>query len=355
MPRNHRNNEKDVSNEKINDLEEDYLDVDKPLTGQNYYCISFVSPEKILEQKDKFMFYHFERAVYKKQSNMLNDALSKMIDNNNDGNVDIADIISLKKSLDNSYKEYDVEFEKFKDLFEDFKFQNEEKIGDEFDKSNNFRTSVRGVKVRGVFDTKREADVRAAVLQRQDSLFDVFVGQIGYWCPWDPNPQKIGDIEYMNNDLNKLVKEYKANEVKKDMFYQEQKSQRQKESLNAEDRLKHQEGLAKMKEYRDTMQKTSEDSKSANLDSQVQTQTSLIDNTGISLNSLLNISDGLDSSTTSNSTLASDDTMPQAITQSLELGGEESKEITLEDETAQLMSDDPWMQRKMAEQKGNAQ
>jgi hypothetical protein len=37
------------------------------------------------------------------------------------------------------------------------------------------------------------------------------------------------------------------------------------------------------------------------------------------------------------------------------LGGEESKEITLEDETAQLMSDDPWMQRKMAEQNGNAQ
>ena len=354
MPRNHRNNDKDVSNERNNDLEEDYLDVDKPLTGQNYYCISFVSPEKILEQKDKFMFYHFERAVYKKQSNMLNEALSKMIDNNNDGNVDIADIISLKKSLDNSYKEYDVEFEKFKDLFEDFKFQNEEKIGEDFDKSNNFRTSVRGVKVRGVFDTKREADVRAAVLQRQDSLFDVFVGQIGYWCPWDPNPQKIGDIEYMNNDLNKLVKEYKANEVKKDMFYQEQKSQRQKDSLNPEDRIKHQEGLSKMRDYRDLVQKASDDAKVAQLEDKP--QSSLIDNTGISLNSLLNISDGLESLESSTaSAVISDDNIPQSITQSLDLGGEDSKEITLEDETQQLMSDDPWMQRKMAEQNGNVQ
>jgi hypothetical protein len=347
MPRNHRNNDKDLSDDKINDIEEDYLDVDKPLSGQNYYCISFVSPEKILEQKDKFMFYHYERAVYKKQSNMLDDALSKIIDNNNDGNVDIADIISLKKSIDSSYKEYDVAFDKFKDLFEDFKFQNEEKIGEDFDKSNNYRTSIRGVKVRGVFDTKREADVRAAVLQRQDSLFDVFVGQIGYWCPWDPNPQKIGDIEYMNNDLNKLVKEYKANEVKKDMFYQEQKSQRQKESLNPEDRLKHQEGLLKMKEYRDTIQKASDDAKSAQLESQ--TQPSLIDNTGTSLNSLLNISDGLESlESSTSSTVTPDDSKPQAITQSLELGGEDSKEITLEDETQQLMSDDPWMQRKMA-------
>ena len=58
-----------------------------------------------------------------------------------------------------------------------------------------------------------------------------------------PNPQKIADIEYMNNDLNKLVKEYKSNEAKKDMFYQEQKTQRQKDALSAEDRLKHQEGI----------------------------------------------------------------------------------------------------------------
>ena len=359
MPRNHRHNDNNVASAMTNDIEEDYLDVDKPLSGQNYYCISFVSPEKILEQKDKFMYYHYERAVYKKISNMLEDSLTKIIDTNKDGNVDIADIISLKKSLDNSHKEYDVTFDKFKSMFEDFKFQNEEKIGEDFDKSNNYRTSIRGVKVRGVFDSKREADVRAAVLQRQDSLFDVFVGQIGYWCPWDPNPQKIGDIEYMNNDLNKLVKEYKANEVKKDMFYQERKSQRQKESLNPEDRLKHQEGLSKMKEYRDTVQKASDDAKTAN---STQLQSSLIDNnetsgiSGTSLNSLLNISDDLDSSSSStSSTITSDDFKPQAITQSLELGGENSKEITLEDETQQLMSDDPWMQRKMAEQNAKTQ
>jgi hypothetical protein len=154
--------------------------------------------------------------------------------------------------------------------------------------------------------------------------------------------------------LNKLVKEYKANEVKKDMFYQEQKSQRQKESLNPEDRLKHQEGLSKMKEYRDTIQKASDDAKANQLE--LEAQPSLIDNTGTSLNSLLNISDGLESSTSSTSSaVTSDDSKPQAITQSLELGGEDSKEITLEDETQQLMADDPWMQRKMAEQKGNVQ
>ena len=31
--------------------------------------------------------------------------------------------------------------------------------------------------------------------------------------------------------------------LKKDMFYQEQKTQRQKDALSSEDRLKHQEGI----------------------------------------------------------------------------------------------------------------
>jgi hypothetical protein len=335
MPR-ERRGESDISNIKQSDIEEDYLDVDKPITGQNFYCVSFVSPEKILEQKDKFMYYHYERAVNKKLSTMLDDGLKSLIDksdgNDNNGTIDVADVITLKKSIEKSYKEYDLTFEQFKDKFEDFKFSNEEKVGEAFDKDNNFKTSVRGVKVRGVYDTKREADVRASVLQRQDPLFDVFVGQIGYWCPWDPNPQKIADIEYMNNDLNKLVKEYKSNEAKKDMFYQEQKTQRQKDAISSEERLKHQEGINEtlaIKEQMKTQQTLSANSNNLNTE-------------GADFNSLLNMSN-------KNDEIESD--LPQAITQSLELGGENSKEITLEETNCQLQCDDPWLQRKLAEQK----
>ena len=348
MPRNRRDDAETNTSLKSNDIEEDYLDVDKPLNGQNYYCISFVSPEKILIQKDQFMFYHYERAVNKKLSTMIDETLAKMIDASDDGKIDISDVIALKKSVAASCQEYDVTFEQFKDKMEDFKFQNEEKIGEDFDKKNNFRTSVRGVKVRGVFDTKREADVRASVLQRQDALFDVFVGQIGYWCPWDPNPQKIDDIEYMNNDLNKLVKEYKSNEAKKDMFYQEQKTQRQKDALSAEDRLKHQEGLNKMTEFRESLKSGNKPDVDSSVVSTLN-DTGLIDSKGITLDALMNISEETDSSTGGSSTPV--DEKPQAITQSLELGGENSKEITVEEQTEVLMSDDPWLQRKMAESK----
>ena len=33
-------------------VEEDFLEVDKPVPGQNYCCISFVSPDKVLEKKE---------------------------------------------------------------------------------------------------------------------------------------------------------------------------------------------------------------------------------------------------------------------------------------------------------------
>ena len=356
MPRDRRG-DADNANIKENDIEEDYLDVDKPITGQNFYCVSFVSPEKIIEQKDKFMFYHYERAINKKLSTMLDDGLKTLIDKSEDGNVDVADVISLKKSIEKSYTEYDLTFDTFKEKFEDFKFSNEEKVGEAFDKANNFKTSVRGVKVRGVYDTKREADVRASVLQRQDPLFDVFVGQIGYWCPWDPNPQKIADIEYMNNDLNKLVKEYKSNEAKKDMFYQEQKTQRQKDSLSSEERLKHQEGINETLAIKEQMK--AQQTLSANLNN--------LNSEGNDFNSLLKMSDTVSESTSNDngnsneeeftgfSNIYPDASNPQSITQSIDIGGENSKEITFEEASSQLQCDDPWLQRKLSEQKDKTQ
>ena len=113
MPRNRRDDNIDIKL-KPQDIEEDYLDVDKPLPGQNYYCISFVSPEKILEQKELFMYYHYEQAFYKKVNNMVDTTLTEIIDNSIDGKVDIADIVKLKKNVIHAAKEEQVSFEQFK-------------------------------------------------------------------------------------------------------------------------------------------------------------------------------------------------------------------------------------------------
>lgn len=350
MPRNRRDQDLSANDVKPADIEEDYLDVDKPLPGQNYYCISFVSPEKVLEQKELFMYYHYEQAFYQKFTKIAESALSSMIEGCEDGKVDISDIVKLKTSLIATCADEKVAWAEFQNKFEDFRYRDEEKICEVFDKANNFRTSVRGVKVRGVFDTKREADVRAAVLQRQDPLFDVFVGQIGYWCPWDPNPTKITDIEYLNTDLNKLVKEYKGNEAKKDQFYQEQKIQRSKDALSAEERVKHQQGLAETKAIGDELKAQQDNAApTPSITSSLSALGSSDFTTGListSLTEIINIGSSMPSNldTVLNIQEELDNNL---ITQSVVVNNSNAPEISLEQESAQLHGDDIWLSRKM--------
>ena len=68
---------------------------------------------------------------------------------------------------------------------------------------------------------------------------------------------------------------------------------------------------------------------------------------GTNFNSLLNMSDS--PITEIEPETEGSEAIPQSITQSLELGGENSKEITFDEASSQLQCDDPWLQRKMAE------
>ena len=65
---------------------------------------------------------------------------------------------------------------------------------------------------------------------------------MGYWLPWDPCADRVQNEEYLEEELNTLMKEYKENEVRKDMFYEEQKREKTqaavRERLEAEKRKK---------------------------------------------------------------------------------------------------------------------
>ena len=53
----------------------------------------------------------------------------------------------------------------------------------------------------------REAKKRAQILQRRDRAFHVFVGQVGYWLPWDPDTNKIENQDLDNYKLAKYIVE----------------------------------------------------------------------------------------------------------------------------------------------------
>jgi hypothetical protein len=206
-----------------NSTTEDYLEVDKSIPGQNYACISFVSPEKVLKQKEMFMFHKFMTQKCAEWEKSIDEITKKASD-------------ELKNKIDRDLKsklklELKYTYDQFKGTFDDFTYKFNTELQTAFDKQTDFQTNVRGVKVRGVYNTYDEAQTRAKVLQRMDRSFHVYVGQVGYWLPFDPTADHVDNEEYLEEELNTLMKEYKDNEVRKDIFYEEQKREKTQDAV----------------------------------------------------------------------------------------------------------------------------
>lgn len=167
----------------------DYLKVDDPIAGQNYTCISFVSPEALMLERQAF---------------------------------------NSVKFLQSFFKEKDLNFDDVYNQYRDFTYKHDDKLQRDFDEKNQYKTSIRGVKVRGVFDTIDAARERAKKLSLTDSGIHTFIGQVGYWLPWDPNADKVGDEVFQNSELNTLMEKYEENNINRDIFYEEQKRDKMK-------------------------------------------------------------------------------------------------------------------------------
>jgi hypothetical protein len=204
----------------------DLLEEDKPIAGQKFVCVSFVSPENILKQKEIFYFEEF----LKKWD--LNKSMEKFIQ--------FLNFVSFKYNmsfddLTNDFKEF-VKEEKdtlnkssMKDEYKTFLDNNEEELEKKFGIENQFQTSTRGLKIRGVYPTMEEAELRCKMLREIDQNHDVFVGPVGLWMPWEPEAYKTGRVEYMEEELNQLMHEKTKNESSaKTAFDQRVKETKQK-------------------------------------------------------------------------------------------------------------------------------
>uniref|UniRef100_A0A6C0F3L3 Uncharacterized protein n=1 Tax=viral metagenome TaxID=1070528 RepID=A0A6C0F3L3_9ZZZZ len=187
----------------------DILEVDKPIAGQNFCCISFVSPEKILKQKEMFFFqeflnkWEFSKAM-EKFVQFLNFVSFKYKLTFEDITKDFKDFLEEEKaSLTGSSLEDD---------YKTFLDKNEDRLEKEFNVKFNFQTSIRGLKIRGSFPTQEEAELRCKMLREMDPYHDILVGPVGMWMPWDPEAYRTGRVEYMEEELNQLMHEKTKNE-----------------------------------------------------------------------------------------------------------------------------------------------
>jgi hypothetical protein len=207
----------------VSTKEVDYLDEDKPLRGQNYVCLSFVSPEETLANKEVFAFSKYLTAFSLQFQTMI-DMLKLRYPNDHD----------LLNSLVENHR-FLFNGDALQDDYRLFRNTQSSTIDSEFLEKNDFKTCVRGIKVRGSFETLKEAQLRAEVLKRMGDKFDIFIGQVGCWCPWSPNPGDLEDQEFAETQLNTLMKKYKENMQLKDAYYEQRKQDKIENALLEKD------------------------------------------------------------------------------------------------------------------------
>ena len=97
------------------------------------------------------------------------------------------------------------------------------------------KKSLRGVKVRGVFDKAEEAQEFAKKLQAVDPLHDIFLGEVGKWLAFDPDPssKEAGSPEHANEELNKIMKSHMESNEKSKLFHEHRKNQQARENIEA--------------------------------------------------------------------------------------------------------------------------
>jgi hypothetical protein len=204
----------------------DVLDEDAGISGQKFTCISFLSPEKILEKRESYLFQQFvQQWDFTKSMTKFGDFVN-FISYKYNLNVEnvMADYNDFCKEEQERLKEGSVS-----DDYQNFLDKNEERFTETFNRDHAFQTSVRGLKNRGNFPTQEEAEQHCKRLREKDPNHDIFVAPVGIWLPWDPNAYKTGRVEFMEDELNKLHQEKMKNEAKaKDEFDKRVKEAKEK-------------------------------------------------------------------------------------------------------------------------------
>ena len=132
----------------------DLCDEDPPISGQKFACMSFVSPERILKQRENYIFEQFIKEwdftkSMSKMSDFVNFISYKY-------NLKVDDV--MKDFQEYVKEEHDtIRTSSIEDDWKTFMDKNEDKLNEEFNRKHEFQTSVRGLKLRGVFKYTRRS------------------------------------------------------------------------------------------------------------------------------------------------------------------------------------------------------
>jgi hypothetical protein len=195
------------------EVKTDFLDVDRPIPGQSYVCMSFLSPEAAL--KERYLWY-----IKQFLEDLTDDIQQPENMPDLEFKTKLQQIVTKK-----------VNYKGISNLWEDFLYANNEILDKQFNNDVDFRTSMRGLKIRGTYDSYREAKNRSDQVAKFDKNHHVYIGQVGYWLPWDPDPHEVPEQEYQEKELNTLMSKYRENLASKDQFFEERNREKMDQAL----------------------------------------------------------------------------------------------------------------------------
>ena len=206
----------------------DLCDEDPPISGQKFACMSFVSPEKILKKREIYLFDQFIKNWEFSKSMERYFEFIHFIAYKHNFNVDtlIADFNDFVKEESDKLKKSGIE-----DDYKNFMDKQEDKLNSQFNREHAFQTSVRGLKIRGVYNSQEEAEDKCKKMREYDPNHDIYVGPVGVWIPWDPDAYKTGRVEHMEDELNALHSEKIKNEEMAKKQFEERVRETKKKAI----------------------------------------------------------------------------------------------------------------------------
>ena len=215
----------------------DYLEEDAEIPTQRYAIMSFISPEKVIKQKEIFYYERFLQWLDYEWKVTGMEGFMAFIGKKYSLKVEdlMNDLNEFKKVHDAEVKASDIQ-----EKYQIFLMKHEKELDTEFTEKNEFRTNVRGVKVRRVFSSIEEAQMFTKVLQRKYPRDNLYIGKVGCWLPWDPSENVMPEVEYAEKELNEMMRKYKENEVNRDIFFDERKNEKMEEQKKENARRREQ-------------------------------------------------------------------------------------------------------------------
>lgn len=229
----------------------DALVDDPTINGQEWCCLSFVSPENLIERRELFYmncFLYEEMNKYigssaehmaKTVSTQYNNIFENMIETySNSGDAKDNEfaqklkILHQENKIDESQlvnkctRQFYMDQQEITDKYTTYSSNNYQKLLESYErKFNDPRCSIRGFKVRGSFKTYEEAKQRCELLQKHEKYVGIAIAPVGVWVPWDPSPDAVQDSEYMLPELNKMMKNYNEQNRNRDIMFEERKNE----------------------------------------------------------------------------------------------------------------------------------